>query len=192
MTPTPPPIHLHMPHQWESLFIALTAVPTVIALAWAVRAWRRDGDLLPLVMMLGGTVCCLLEPLVDVLGLCWYPRGQEVQAFDLMGRPIPLFVVFGYAMTWGGYALLATETLKRRGPRALWTVWGGGMLVMSLFELYAVHTKTYVYYGHAPLRVLDWPTWWEPVNCLGAVTIAVVVTRVRPHLRGWQLLRSSR
>ena len=186
MSPPPIPSYLRMPHGWETLFLVLVVGFSIPAVGWAVRRWRRDGDAVPLVLMAGGTVCTLLEPLVDVLGLCWYPRGQAMPAFTLMGRPIPLFVVFGYTMQWGGGTLVMLELLRRGRYSAVWGAWAIDMAFMGAFELFAVHTKTYVYYGPQPLSVLRWPVWWEPVNALGAVACAVAIYALQ--LRGWRLL----
>jgi hypothetical protein len=108
-----------------------------------------------------------------------------MHAFDLMGRPIPLFVVFGYTMEMGGATLVGLELLRRRGPSSIWLFWIVNGLFMGAFELFAVHTKTYVYYGPQPLRILDWPIWWEPANSLVAVGGAVAIYALRP--RGWAL-----
>ncbi|MHB8695171.1 MAG: hypothetical protein ACYDHH_28395 [Solirubrobacteraceae bacterium] len=183
MSPPPVPSQLRMPHGWETVFLVAVTVFSAVALAWAVRRWRTDRDPVPLVMLLAGTCCAVLEPLVDVLGLCWYPRGQLIQAFQLMGRPIPLYVIFGYTMEFGGATIVALELLRRRGPSALWQFWAWNMVFMMAFELFAVHTKTYVYYGPQPLRILDWPIWWAPVNGLVAVGSAVAIHALRPRGR---------
>jgi hypothetical protein len=187
-SPPPAPDSLVMPHVWETTFMVLVGVPAIIAILWALREWRRTGDPLYVWVLAGGTACAVLEPLVDVLGLCWYPRGAQFDAFELMGRPIPLFPVIGYTMWAGGGAIVAMEVLKRKGPQGLWWVWIGGTAFTSMFEFFAVHTKTYVYYGSQPLRLFDWPTWWGPVNSLTIITIAVVFTALRPLLRGWRAL----
>jgi hypothetical protein len=188
INPPPVPDSLMMPTGWETVFMVMVGVPALVAILWALRAWRHTGDPLYVWVLAGGTTCALLEPLVDVLGLCWYPKGAQFEVFDLMGRPIPLFAVIGYTMWTGGFTIVATEVLKRKGPRALWWVWLGGGLFTSIFEFYAVHTKTYVYYGAQPLRLFDWPSWWAPVNGLTVISCAVVLTALRPHLRGWRIL----
>jgi len=191
MLPNSPPLvptGLSMPHVWENTFLAMVALPAFIAVVWAARVWRRSGDPFYFVILVGGTVCALLEPLVDLLGLCWYPRGAQLQIFELMGRPIPLFAVIGYTMMFGGFTILAIEILRRRGPRSLWWVWIAAVPFMAIFELFAVYTGSYVYYGTQPLRLFGWPTWWGPVNGLVVITLAVVLTALHPHVRGWRTL----
>ena len=184
----PVPDQMVMPHLWENVFLALVGIPALVALGWALRSWRRTGDPLYLVVLVGGTLCSLLEPLVDILGQCWYPRGAQFEVFELMGRPIPLFAVIGYTMMFGGYTLLTLEILKRKSPRSLWWVWLGGIFFTAIFEFFATHTGSYAYYGDQPLRIFSWPSWWGPVNSLVAMVCAVFITVLRPHLRGWRVL----
>jgi hypothetical protein len=182
------PTDMLMPHTWENVFLVLVLIPAVGVFGWAVRNWRRTGDVLPFGVFAGGFACALLEPLVDVLGACWYPRGQQFQVFELMGRPIPLFAVVGYAMMFGGFTVVVMEVLKRRGARSLWYVWWSGIAFTAMFEFFAINTGSYTYYGQAPLRLFGWPTWWGPVNSLVAVAAAVLLLALRPLLRGWHVL----
>jgi hypothetical protein len=177
-----------MPHQWEMVFLIAVSLVALFGIGWAVVKWRRSGDALPFAVLAGGTACCIAEPLVDALGQCWYPRGQILQAFELMGYPIPWFSVVGYMMAFGAYTLFTMEILERKGPQALWGTWIGGIAFMMMFEFFAVTTKSYVYYGVQPLRILDFPVWWDFVNSLVTVTAAVVLAASRQWLTGWRML----
>ena len=44
-------------------------------------------------MMLGGLTTTLVEPLLDIIGLAWHPMHGQNTAFELIGRPIPVWVV---------------------------------------------------------------------------------------------------
>lgn len=182
------PFEATMPHLWENVFLVIVGVPTVLATLWALRTWRRTGDPLYAVVMLGGLACALLEPLVDLLGMCWYPRGSQFEVFELMGRPIPLFAVLGYMMTFGGATMAAIEVLRRKGPQALWATWVATVLFTAIFEFFAVRTGSYLYYGDQPLRLFGWPSWWGPVYSLVVISSAVVIAALRPYLRGWRVL----
>lgn len=189
MTAWPPvPDYLTMPRQYELIFLAVVSLFAAFGLGWAILRWRRSGDRLPAAALAGGTACAILEPLVDILGQCWHPRGQMIEAFELMGRPIPLWVVVGYGMAFGLYTIFTMEVLERKGPQALWSTWIGGILFMGIFDVLAVTTKVYVYYGAQPLRFLDLPLWWEPVNGLLPVTAAVILASCRQWLTGRRIL----
>lgn len=186
--PPAPPLYLSMPHRWEAVFLVLVGVPTLIGAVWALHRWFTKRDALPLVILLGGLACSILEPLVDVLGLCWYPRGQLVEAYELMGRPIPLFVPVGYTMLQGAFTLLTLQVFRQRGPKSLWVLWIGALLFTVPFEFYAVHTGSYIYYGHQPLRVFGYPLWWAPVNAAVVIALAVAVIAGQSLWRGGRML----
>ena len=56
------------------------------------------------------------------------------------------------------------------------------------FELIANHTGYYVYYGNQPLRILEWPAWWGPVNFAVPIVAAIMIDRFRKHLPGPRML----
>jgi hypothetical protein len=177
--PTPP--DLSMPAGWERVYTAACLVALVAMGANAIRLWRADRDTLPLALMGAGALCVLLEPLVDVLGLCWYPRGSNYELFELMGRPIPFLVLPGYTFFMGGLTVIALRTLATRGPQGLLRLYPLMIALELPFELLANQTGVYVYYGQQPLRVWDFPVWWLFVNTMVPIVAAVLI---RP-LRGW-------
>lgn len=89
----PLPTGLRMDETVEFAFTVYQAIPILVIGFLAVRAARRERDALPVLFLVGGALCVLIEPIVDVLGLCYFPvEGQRwtlVQAFD---RHVPLFV----------------------------------------------------------------------------------------------------
>ncbi|QZT58572.1 MULTISPECIES: hypothetical protein [Mycolicibacterium] len=177
-----------MPHHWEIVFFIAVSAVAAIAIGWAFLNWRRTGDKLPFAVLAGGAACSLAEPVVITLGQCWYPTGQLMPAFTLMGNSIPLFAVVGYTMAFGAYTVFTIELLKRKGPKVLWRAYFGAILFTGMFEIFAVTTKSYVYYGEQPLRILDFPLWWGFVNALVPILAAVILTACRPWLTGWRLL----
>lgn len=180
----PAPVALTMPAGWEAVYTAAVLVAFVAMSANAVRLWRADRDGLPLLLMAGGALCVFLEPMVDVLGLCWYPRGSGLELFELMGRPIPFLVLPGYTFFMGGLTVIALHTLRTRGATGLLRLYPLMILLELPFEILANHTGVYTYYGQQPLRVGDFPLWWLFVNTMVPVVAAVVLRPLRRWLTG--------
>ena len=81
-------------------------VLTVITFFIGIQFWRNTKNPIVLLMLLGGLTTVLVEPYLDVLGGAWHPiHGQNV-AFELMGRPIPWWVVPCYMFLFGGLGTL--------------------------------------------------------------------------------------
>jgi hypothetical protein len=180
--PTPP--DLSMPAGWERIYTAACLVALAAMGANAIRRWRSDRDTLPLALMAAGAVCVVLEPLVDVLGLCWYPRGSNYELFELMGRPIPFLVLPGYTFFMGGLTVIALHALETKGPRGLLWLYPLMIALELPFELLANQTGVYVYYGEQPLRVWDFPIWWLFVNTMVPIVAAVLIRPMRAWLTG--------
>jgi hypothetical protein len=184
MGPLPQPPDLHMPGGAQTFFFFALLLPMLGLGAYAVRLWRREDDPVPVLCVLGGLVCTVFEPIVDVLGLCWYPRHGQMKLFETFGRPIPVPVLFGYAWAMGGMTVVALRLIRRHGVEALFRFYPLLLLVTVPFELIANNTHFYVYYGNQPLRLFEWPVWWAPVNMAVPVVAAVLITRLRPYLTG--------
>lgn len=177
----PVPEGAGMPAGWEAVYTVAVLVAFVAMSANALRLWRADRDGLPVLLMAGGALCVVLEPMVDVLGLCWYPRGSGLELFELMGRPIPFLVLPGYTFFMGGLTVIALHTLRTRGASGLLRIYPLMILLELPFEILATQSGVYTYYGQQPLRVFDFPLWWLLVNTMVPVVAAVLI---RP-LRGW-------
>lgn len=180
----PAPPDLAMPQGWERLYTAACLLALVGMTANAVRRWRADRDQLPLLLMAGGALCVFLEPLVDVLGLCWYPRGSQYEIFELMDRPIPFLVLPGYMFFMGGLTVIALHTLESQGPRGFLPLFPKMILLELPFEILAVQTGVYVYYGQQPLQIIDFPVWWLFVNTMVPIVAAVLIAPARRWLTG--------
>ena len=191
MGPLPQPPAGAMPEGWQVVYTVLLAVPLVGLGGWCLLQWRKERDAVPLLCLAGGAMCVLFEPIVDILGLCWYPRHGQWKLFETLGRPIPVGVLFGYMWAFGGLTAVAYITLRRKGPAAVARLYPWFIGLSIPFELIANHTGFYVYYGRQPLRILDWPAWWGPVNFAVPIVAAVMLVRFRPLLTGPRLLAAA-
>ena len=181
------PFGLHMSSGWQDVYTVVLVVSMLLLGVFAIRLAVREHDLLPIALLAGGALCTVLEPLVDVLGLCWYPRYGQVHLFETFGRPIPVYVLFGYTWFMGGLTIVAYRLLQTKGPDVLLRLYPLLILVEAPFELLAVHTQVYVYYGDQPLSLWAWPIWWGFVNTAVPIVAAVLFWTFHGELSGWRL-----
>jgi hypothetical protein len=173
-----------MPKGWQTVYTILLLAPLVGLAGYCVRRYLKERDPVPLLCLAGGAMCVLFEPIVDILGLCWYPREGQWKLFETLGRPIPVGVLFGYMWAFGGLTAVAYRVLRQKGLPALGRLYPVFIGLSIPFELIANHTGYYGYYGNQPLRILEWPAWWGPVNFAVPIVAAVMIERFRPHLPG--------
>jgi hypothetical protein len=162
---------------------AIAAVALVIALVYFART-RRPTLLL---LYLSGGLLMVFEPMVDTVGACWFPRHHSWVLFTLWGRPMPIWLGLTYFFYFG-IGIGAIWMLMRRGVTRmqLWALFGLAMLGDLLLETIVLHTHGYLYYGHQPLVLAEFPLWWAPVNALIAIVPAAVIYRLEGHLIGFR------
>ena len=185
-----PPIHAVMPKTAQALFTAFIFAPLGAMLVYAVRRAARDRDPLMLLCIAGGALAIAFEPIVDVLGLCYFPRTNQWVAFEVFGRAIPLFIVFVYPWFVGGQGYIAYRVFAkgtdRRGVFGLWTAFA---IANVFLESPGIIAHVYSYYGKQPLNPWGFPLWWAFVNPVMPLVLGALVFKLRPHLgAGWGLL----
>lgn len=184
-----PPTGLEMNAAGQTIFTVGVTVVWLVAIALAVRYWRRHHSALPLLFLVGGAVCIVFEPVVDVLGLCFFPRQNQWVAIETFGRPIPMFMVPVYSWFVGGQAILVWHLLRRgMDRRQFWTCWFAIMAVDVVLETPGLLMNVYTYYGSQPFNPWGLPLWWAPVNATMPVVAGYLVYRMAPHLQGWKTL----
>ncbi|WP_067671518.1 hypothetical protein [Nocardia miyunensis] len=185
---TPPPVSMPTPPTAEHVVLAILGVLVGLAFVGALYIWWRTGKPTALLLTLGGLVCSLNESAVDVLGHCYFPRGGW-EAQELLGRPIPVWVLFGYILFFGAFVYVMAEIMKRRpSRRSMWIGIGVFWVANAVLELPILSTHLYIYYGDQPLAVGGFPLVWLTINCLGSFAAAVVVVRFEGYFRGWRQL----
>jgi hypothetical protein len=185
-----PPTHMVMPGVQQALFTAFIFLPLGIAIVLAVRnIIRREGPVL-LLCLLGGAVAAVFEPIVDVLGLVFFPRQGSWIAFETMGRPVPLLIAFVYPWYVGGQGYLAYRLFKRGIDRqGVFRLWAIFFAVNIALETPGLIANVYTYYGRQPFDFWGFPLWWGFVNPVMPLIAGALILRVRPYLgSGWKLL----
>src|SRR5271168_435801 len=117
----PAPPQMVFPRTPQTVAEIVLWIGVVAFVAFAVRHWRRIGSPLGLVLLAGGGIALLNEPLDDILGLVNHPRPGQHVVFETMG-PIPHWGLPTYIIFFGGiaYVLLIELRKLKFTPRALW------------------------------------------------------------------------
>ncbi len=184
-----PPIDMPMSGAigWFTIFIFL---PMGAALVLAIAHLVQGKGPMLLLCLTGGMIASCFEPIVDVLGLVYFPDSGRGTAFTLMGRPMPWLIVFVYTWYVGGQAYVAHRLFERgidqAGVYRLWATFG---LINVVLETPGILAGVYTYYGAQPFNLWGFPLWWDVVNPLMPITAGALITKARPFLgSGWKLL----
>jgi hypothetical protein len=184
-----PPSGLEMSAVGQTIFTIAVTIPWVVLFIVALRIWRRDHTPVPLLFMVGGALCIFFEPIVDVLGMCWFPRLNQWVGLEVFGRPIPLFMWPVYSWFVGGQAFLFWRAFQRGMTRqSLWRWWLLLMAVNVALESPGILMNVYTYYGPQPFNLWGLPLWWLAANATMPIVAAYVVHKLYPDLTGAKVL----
>lgn len=175
-----------------AFFLIAGALVVVFALPWAIRAAVRSRNYIPLIVMVSGLICSLLEPMLDLLGhLHW--ANNLMPAFTNFGITVPALIPPCYVAFLGLEAYFCYFVI-RNGAHARHFVMllGMGIITDAVMESIGINLGTYTYYGVQPFKFLNFPYWWGFINGGSFVTIGAILAFAVPRLKGahklWLLL----
>ncbi len=168
------------------IYLALSA----LVLIYGLWHWQRTGRPIIVLLMIGGALCACAEPFVNIVGAVWHPVVNQITAFEIMGRPMPWFLVTGYLFYFGAVGSLTYLTFEKGvTTRQFWLWCSVPMLLDVVMEELMLHYDLYLYYGAQPLILISkLPLWWVPCNSLGQILGVAFIALVKPLQRGWGLL----
>jgi len=180
-----------MPQTLQTVLIVLLAGSTGAFLVRALVRWRSTGSALGVVLLGGGALASLNEPIIDALGLCWYPREDLISSFETIG-PMPLWCFFAYMTYYGGATFLLYERAKKGLTQAqLWKIAGLFLLSEIVFEITVTQLDGYSYYGNQPIEVGGMPVYWMVVNATGFFLAAAILLRAEELFAGRRVLLAA-
>jgi hypothetical protein len=189
--PAAAPVDMVMPQAAQLWMNYLNWGMVGIMLLLALNYWRRQGTPVGVFFLIGGALTTLNEPIVDVLGKCWFPAIGAWVILSAWGVSIPAHMLPVYTWYVGGQALIA------------YRIYGRGISMRGVFLLYAAFAVVnvalempglnlaqpmYSYFGNQPLVIEKFPLWWTFVNALMPMMMAGIVFRLHAVLRGWRQL----
>ena len=113
--------------------------------------------------------------------------------FETFGRPVPLWVVFGYVLVFGLLPTLDLALLRRGATyKVMWAATAINLAVDTAIEVPLTGQRLYYYYGDQPFMIGQFPMPQLAVNGTCALLIATVVFRFPQAFTGvralWLLL----
>lgn len=183
-----PPVGMEMNTTWQAVFTVGQAIPATIMIIIAVVMLRRYGTPIPLLCLVGGAVAILIEPVVDVLGLVWFPREGQWVLFEAFGRQLPVFLIV-YIWFVGGQTFLVWHRMERGvTTREIWLMYLAFTIINIPTETPGLYMDLYAYYGAQPFTPFRLPLMWPIVNALMPLAAATAIYRLRPYLHGWRVV----
>lgn len=185
--PATAPVDMVMPQAAQVTMNYLNWGLVVVVLIFALQYWRSKGSPIGVLFLLGGALTTLNEPIVDVLGKCWFPAIDSWVLFKAWGVSIPAHMMPVYMWFVGGQAFVCYRIYSRgitmRGVFGLYAMFG---VINILLEVPGLNTAQpmYSYFGNQPLVFMKFPLWWMFCNALMPMMMAGVVYSVRSVLTG--------
>lgn len=184
---TPPGDVVSNPPAVELTFTLACAAVVVIGLVAMLVHWRRSGSPVGVLVLVGGMLACVQEPMVDTLGNMYIPPSHYT-LFTTYGREMPWFAPFGYGLYFGIPMFLYIRAAQRGAGRAYFQkLFAGSFALELVFELIAVNGNFYTYYGEQPFRLFGLPLHWMTLNMAAAWVAGAAVYKALPHLAGWRM-----
>ncbi|OAG35262.1 hypothetical protein AYO21_10533 [Fonsecaea monophora] len=193
LTSQRPPTVTEMPYDESVMFTISTFIPYIGCILFALYQLIFRFDPTSTLFMLGGSLCVVLDPLINALGCCYFAKTDLIlHAHD--GRPIPWFMLASYGTFNGGFGYWwFTKFRSQKAPMTaggVWKLWAFAY-VSNLFLEYPVNQwGLQSYFGYQPFKVLGMPLWFPAVNStmpIVAASIINVLTKAEV-LKGWKKL----
>lgn len=179
--PSPPPEMAVMNPALQQQFLSMQYPPVVLLGAYAIWIAIRHKSIVPVFIYLGGGLAYLAEPLVNVLGLVWFPQEGLQAVWGTLGRKVPLFGFLAYLWFLGGMTVILYDRLRSGlTGRGIWIAYGIFVLAECILEIPGLQIGAFTYYGNQPFVVAKFPLWWAFVNAAAPIVAGVLCYRMLP------------
>ena len=179
------PLDLVMPEIPEMVAEIFAALLIIVGVIYVVRVSLKDRSYYPIMFYLGGALCFLAEPLVDIAMVAVYPHIGGNQTIELVGRSMPLYVFlnyvgsFGLSMVWVGKRIEA-------GVSSTFIWWACILLGFTtmVWEVVCIHFGLWFYYGAHAWTVLGYPPIIGIISGVAYLLCGVAFAVLKPILTG--------
>jgi hypothetical protein len=163
-----------------------TVAVALVSVALTIVLCRRERIWWPLIVLAGGTLTCVLEPLYDHLYGLWFLTEGQWNAFTAYGIHVPVWLPIIYLAYYGPGSLLVWYRLHRGATmRDAVTHFGISVLGAGAAEMFYINAVgLYNYQDHQPFFVLNYPVFVAIVNGVPPMLSGIILYRLVPVLRG--------
>ncbi len=195
--PLEPNRDLIMPHGWDMGFLIFAG--SVMSLFVLYGLWLLAAKREPLLLMvlIGGMLGEMLEPICNVLGMAYHPEHGQMVGFVTLGRHIPLWLVLCYPSVLRRFRLShhlpGMRAVKLTATR-FWATLGvasvlllrhrdrpGARRAVGLLRRAAAEA-----FFAKPGATHGMPPMWYIVNPTSVVATAAFLALAMRNLKGWQ------
>lgn len=172
-----PPSHTTFPETAQNIANVVMAMLVAAFVVYALVELVRGRGPLCLILLGGGAVAYLNEPMLDVLGPLWHPRPNQDVAIETFG-PAPLWGLGIYIVFFGGGTYVMCRLFQHGLTlKQFWYGVGGFFVVNLAVELPLLDAGLYQYYGYQepPMMVGGLPLYWLFVNAGGPLLSATLL-----------------
>jgi len=184
----PTPDGTVMPHTAQLITTAVMGVLVAAFLVYAVAELIRRRSATLILLLIGGAISYLNEPIDDVLGLVWHPEAGQWTVLETFAR-VPLWGLGIYIVFFGGMPYLILQNLRRGMSRVQLWRWVATLVVIDVaVELPVLASGIYQYFGDAPMQIGGFPVYWIFINAVGPLGLAVLLLAAEDRFTGWRML----
>lgn len=184
----PVPPDAVIPETLQLVFLWITIAAALGITAAGIWMSLRHRSPAPLLMVLGGLVAILMEPIVTFLGHAIHPAPGQIAMFETVARAIPWHIGLGYMAGFGSfYLFLYRPYVEGSLQRA--TLWKATLITAVCYflgEAIPVSNGLWVYYDYQPLWLWKGtaPLTWNILNATCMLTSTTLMFIALPHLKG--------
>jgi hypothetical protein len=184
----PVPLGFHAGSTGKWLFTIWAGGGAILVLPWVLYRLAKFKDVLPILLWIGGLICSLAEPMLDLIGHLWYPLnlpGPAFKAFDLSVPLLipPCYTFFVSGMGYVAYRRFLKGNLTVGKVYLLWLAIASSDLAL---EIPGVGPSIYKYYGAEPFTIFHFPLHWAWMNGTSFLVVGFLVWLLAPRLQGWR------
>lgn len=173
----------------ETPQIVVTATMAVLVLAFAAYAVHeivRHRSWMLALLLVGGGISYLNEPIDDVLGCLYHPVDGQWTVLDTFAA-VPLWGLGIYIVFFGGMPYLILRALERGVTRRQLWQWVGILFVVDVaVEIPILALDMYDYYADPPFELAGFPLYWLFINVGGPFEVAVILFAAKHLFTGWR------
>jgi hypothetical protein len=182
----PVPLSFHAGSTGKWLFTIWAGGGAVLVLPWVLYRLVKLRDVTPALLWLGGLICSLAEPMLDLIGHLWYPRNLPGPAFKGFDLSVPLLIPPCYTFFVSGMGYIAYRQFAKGGMtvRKVFLLWLAISSTDLALEIPGVSANVYKYYGKEPFTIFNFPLHWGWMNGTSFLCVGFLLWLLVPRLQG--------